>query len=77
MYGVNYWHDPPVCSERDCSMRFLLHFFYQTVPPGPISDVLGPFNFLTNFHRFIGLLKRFPGVWDTGETIRIYEVEKD
>ena len=37
-------------------------FFYQTVPPGPIRDDLGPFHFLANFHKVIGHLKRFPGV---------------
>ena len=54
-------------------MRFLYPVFHQTAPPGPIRDVLGPFQFLANFHRVIGLFKRFPGVQDTGEIIRIYE----
>jgi len=51
-------------------------FFYQTVPPVPIRGVLGIFHFLANFHRVIGLLKRFPSVQDTGEMIRIHEVKQ-
>jgi len=54
----------------------LLHFFYQTVPPGPIRDELGAFNLLVNFHKVIGLLKRFPSVRDTGETIINFEVSQ-
>ena len=49
---------------------FCLVFFNQTVPPGPFKDVPGQFNFLANFCRVIGLIKRFPNVRYTGETIR-------
>ena len=38
---------------------FALFFLYQTFPPGPFRDVLGPFHFLAKFHRVIELLKRF------------------
>jgi len=39
-------------------------FIYETVPPGPIRDDLGPFHFFANFYKVIRLLKRFPGVRD-------------
>ena len=61
-------------SKGTVARDFFALFFYQTVPPGPISDVLGLFNFFANFQRVIGLLKHFTGVWDTDKTIKIDEV---
>ena len=55
-------------------MRFFAPFFLQTVPPCPITDDLGLFHFLVNFHKVIGRLKRFPGVRDIGETIINFDV---
>jgi len=40
-------------------------FFHQTNPPGPIRDILEPFLFVGNFHGFIKVFKRLPGVRDT------------
>ena len=48
-------------------MRFLKSgFFHQTTPPGPTREVLEPFKFLVNFHRVMNILKRLPGIQDTG-----------
>ena len=64
-------------SQGTVSQDFLSPvFFHLSAPPGPIRDDLGPFIFLANFHKVIGLLKRLPGVRDIGETIINFEVRK-
>jgi len=50
-------------------MRFLMSgFFHQTTPPGPTRDVLEPFLFLSIFRGVMYILKRLPGIRDTGES---------
>jgi len=58
-------------------MRFLKSgFFHQTTPPGPTRDVLEPLSFLANFRGVMYILKRLPGVRDTGSRNRNNEVRK-
>ena len=40
----------------------MIRFFRLTAPPGPFTDVLGPFRILTIFHGDIRILLRLPGV---------------
>ena len=41
-------------------MRFFAPFFPQSVYSGPIREVLGPFSFISLFHRVNGILKQLP-----------------
>ena len=50
--------------------------FHQTTPPGPIRDILEPFSFLSNFHGVMYILKRLPGVRNTGSHKRNNKVKK-
>ena len=50
-------------------MRFLKSgFFHQTTPPCPTRDVLELLSFLANFRGVMYILKRLPGIRDTGES---------
>ena len=71
-----YWHDflPMQTGKELIELKGLQHenfevvFFHQITPPGSIRDSIEPFSFLVNFHGVMYILKRLPGVWDTGES---------
>ena len=44
-----------------------LSVFHQTTPPGHIRDILEPFSFLSKIQGVMYILKRLPGVPDTGK----------
>jgi len=49
-------------------MRFIAPFFPQSFHSGPIRDVLGPFCFISLFHRVIVIIKRLPSAKGTRES---------
>ena len=63
-------------SKESLAWDFWKLVFHQTTPPGPIRGSLEPFLLFSDFYGAIQILKRLPGVRETGESIRNNEVGK-